>query len=255
MQISASGLFASLYRQDVWANNLANASTTAFKPDVPATQFREAARVEDSLGHLPSNRLLERLGGGVLVAPIKASFEQGSLEFTGDPFHVALEGEGFMVAQAGADLAGDTVHLTRDGRLARGRDGRLVLATTGQPILDIQNRPISLPGNAPITINNDGAIHADGVVIARIKLIEVEDRHALAKLGGGAYLADSRTLINSRPASCTLVQGSLERSGADLVKSLMAMTSAAREVEANAGMISHHDRLMDRAINVFGRVG
>ena len=60
-QISSSGLLTALYRQDVYANNMANMDTVGFKPDIPALMQRDAARTEDHLPFAPSDAMLERL--------------------------------------------------------------------------------------------------------------------------------------------------------------------------------------------------
>ena len=82
MHLSASGALTSMHRQDVITNNLANARTPGFKPDIALQIARDPARIEDGLGNLPSNQLLERLGGGTHVLPTIVSFAQGVLEQT-----------------------------------------------------------------------------------------------------------------------------------------------------------------------------
>ncbi|NJL35078.1 MAG: hypothetical protein HC893_16000 [Chloroflexaceae bacterium] len=83
IQLSVSGILTNLYKTDVAANNLANASTTGFKPEVATSKFRESAREEDGLGNYPSNELLERLGGGVHLQRNRTDHSQGGLERTG----------------------------------------------------------------------------------------------------------------------------------------------------------------------------
>ncbi len=68
LQISASGAMTAMYRQDVLTNNLANASTVGFKPDVPSTYQRDPVR----LGALRAGRVLQPGGpvfGQVLTLP------------------------------------------------------------------------------------------------------------------------------------------------------------------------------------------
>jgi hypothetical protein len=49
-------------------------------------------------------------------------------------------------------------------------------------------------------------------------------------------------------------QGHLEGAALDPIAAMLAVTTARDEAERNMGMIQHHDRLMDRAINTLGRV-
>ena len=69
MYISASGALTSMHRLDALTNNLANVNTVGFKPHTPAVKQRDVARVEDDMPLADSNAMLERLGGGVQLAP------------------------------------------------------------------------------------------------------------------------------------------------------------------------------------------
>lgn len=254
LQISASGLMTSMYRQDVWSNNLANVGTAGFKADYPLTRQRDAVRLEDDLPQMPSNIMLERLGGGLLLDRNRVDYTQGSLETTDDPFHLAIQGDGFFVIKEAGDSNSDRIRLTRDGRFLRNAQGMLVQATGGLPVLDEQNRPISIPDDAPIKIQTDGTITQNGERLARLAFIEFPNKQQLSKKGAGLFSADSVTMSSKRPASGKIVQGAIEQSSVDEVKAMLSMQAAARDVSGNAGMIQAHDRTMDRAINVFGRL-
>jgi flagellar basal-body rod protein FlgF len=80
--MSAAGLATEVHRQDVIANNVANADTVAFKPDLSYTRERPVAR-EELGATTPAKFLLERLGGGVLAADTITDFAQGDLRQTG----------------------------------------------------------------------------------------------------------------------------------------------------------------------------
>jgi flagellar basal body rod protein FlgG len=254
MQLAASGALTGLYRMDVWANNLANLSTTAFKPDIPSLRQRDPASVEDGLGLMPSNRMLERLGGGVMAAPNRVNFEQGSPEWTGNDFDVAIQGEGFFVLRDEADSGGDRFRLTRDGRFLRDARGRLVSATTGLPVMDISNRAIVLADDAPVQIEPGGVVRQGGQVVAKIQLTAMGDKTRLSKLGHSMFLAPADLLANRQPASGQIQQRYKEGSAVDPIAALLAVTDAQRAVEGASRLIQGHDRLMDRAINGLGRV-
>ena len=146
--ISASGAIAALNRQDVLSNNLANVGTVGFKPDIPLARQRAAERREDGRFELPANEMLERLKSGVMIVPNAVDFTQGTLESTGNPLDLAIQGEGFFAVRESTP-SGEAVRLTRDGRFTQNSDGVLV-TTTGLPVLDDSDRPISIPsGPAP----------------------------------------------------------------------------------------------------------
>lgn len=247
LQISASGVFTALYRQDVFANNLANLETAGFKVDIPTSTPRQAARPEDDLWNLPSNRLLERLGGGALLNANATSFAQGSLRDTANPLDLAIQGRGFFVVQDG-----QTQRLTRDGRFTRDAQGTLV-TTDGLPVMG-ESGPMRVPPGSKLAVDGDGTMSVDGQPCGRLRLVDIPDLSQLNKAGAGRFDAPPGLIDASPRGQAGIRQRSLEQSGTDEVKTLMDMTSASRDVEANTAMIREHDRLLDKAINTLGRV-
>lgn len=253
MQIGSSGVLTSLYRMDVLSNNLANVSTVGFKPDAAAVMQRDVVRVEDGLGSMPSNKLLEMLGGGVHPAQTRVSFTQGTVSTTGNPLDLAIRGEGFFVMQDAGGVGADRFRLSRDGRFTRDAQGRLVSATSGLPVMDVSNRPIFLATGAPVTVDSDGTVTQAGNAVAQIQLIDVPDKSRLHKVGHGLFAASAEAWGSRRGAAAVLTQGAVEESAVDPIRAIMAITDAGRAAESNMGMVSNHDRMLDRAINTLGR--
>lgn len=253
MQISASGVLSSLYQMDVYSNNLANLTTAGFKADMPVTIQRDAATVEDHLT-LPSNKLLERLGAGVTLAPNRTSFEEGQLQNTGNPLDVAIQGDGFFVMLDERADPKERLRLSRDGRFSRNDDGVIVSATTGQPVLDASNRPIQLSDQSPIEIEPNGNIRQKGAVVAKLQVVSVPDKSQLAKAGHGMFRASAEAMNSLTPAKGALRQGMVEGSSVDPIRAMLGISEAGRAAEANFSMISSADRLTERAINGLGRV-
>ena len=68
LYLSASGVLTNSYRQDVIANNIANAETVGFKKDLSILQQRPTAAQQ--LGRWnQTDPALEPIGGGLLLAP------------------------------------------------------------------------------------------------------------------------------------------------------------------------------------------
>lgn len=242
-----------LYRQDVFANNLANSATVGFKADFPSVLARQVARVEDGVRQLPSDSMLERLGGGAMLRPNRIDFSQGNLRDTGNDLDLAIIGDGFFVARDASDPSGDSLRLTRDGRMTRNGEGVLVLAGSGLPVLDQSNSPIVLPGGGKVGVSGDGTITQNGAVVGRLAVVDVEDRTELRKAGGALLAPSSEGLGRATLATGRVQQGMVEEAGVDPIRMLLAMTSAAREVDSNSSMIQQHDRLTERAISSLGR--
>lgn len=252
LQISASGALASIHQQDALTNNLANINTVGFKPILTGTMHRQNARQEDNLPYLSSDALLEKLGGGVLAAQTRIDFAQGTLDLTDNPFDLAIQGDGFFVVGDSSNPS-----LTRDGRFTINKDHQLVMATTGTPVLSASNSPITIDPAQPgkVLISQDGTITQGGVPIDQIQIADVPNRSILAKLGAGLFTSQSGSPLSLIDAQGFIQQGALEGSGANEIDALMKIQSASRAAQGNIGMIDMQNRLMERAINTFGRIG
>jgi len=258
LNIAASGVLTSMYRQDVMANNLANLDTPGYKPDMPFARARDAARVEDHLAGMPSNQLLERLGAGTMLAPNRTSHMQGDLQQTHNPLDAAIKGPGFFVVQAPGGSArpvGDLIRLTRDGRLTLNAQGTLVQAASGLPVFDMSNRPIVIdPTAGAVSIQEDGTIMQNNREVAQLQLVNIPDPSVLKKVGDNLYQPNASQAAAMKPSHSSIIGGTIERSAVDPIKAIMGVTSAASDVANNARMLQLHDDIMGRAINTFGRV-
>lgn len=254
LQISASGVLTSMHRQDVLANNLANITTTGFKEDLVTFRARAVVRDEDGVRHLPSNRMLEQLGAGVLVEPTRTSFEQGTIETTDNALDVAIRGEGFLVVQHAEGARDGMLRLTRDGRMTLDERGRLVRSTDGMLVLDSRDRPIRVDRDRPVEITTEGEVVQDGGVVARLGLVTVQDETALIKQGGNVWgvTEGNRGLV--RAGRVRLQPRAIEASAVDPIRAMMGITSAGHAVAGNARMIEMQDRMTGLAINTLGRV-
>lgn len=249
LYISASGTLNALYRMDVAANNLANSETAGFKPDLTATMARASAREEDGVTNLPSNALLERLGGGVLGAPNRIRWSQGALETTRNDLDVALEGEGFLRVRS---TDGAFTGLTRDGRLTLNSASQLVQASTGLLVASDAGDPITLRGGLPVAINAEGELSQGGATVARLGVVRTDNPDRLTKRGAGILEAPQGTTLTS--ATARVVQRSIERSGTDAVRSMLDISAAERAAGSGTRMIQMHDEVMGRAIGTFARL-
>src|SRR5690606_7809628 len=142
LYLSASGVLTNLYRQDVFANNLANSETVGFKPDSPSIRQRDPEAIEDNLGLGVSQRLRDKLGRGVPAGPQGIRFTPGPMRQTGNPFDAALDDDTSFFAVDTAEGA----RYTRDGRFTLNGEGTLV-TQNGQPVVGVGGQPIVVPGD------------------------------------------------------------------------------------------------------------
>jgi flagellar basal-body rod protein FlgF len=252
LQIAASGVLVNMHRTDVLSNNLANLDTIGFKPDWTGSISRDPVRLEDGVPGLPSNRLLERLGAGVLAGQTRTSFAQGPITQTGRDLDLAIRGDGFFVV--GGEDGPASLRLTRDGRFTRDSAGRLVSITSGLPALDERGRPVVVGDSGIVSIGPDGTISRDGSPVGRLWIGEVSDPRRLTKAGANLFASPAQRPEPMRRGQASVLQGHLEGSGVDEIKTMLDLTSAAQAISANLGMVQYQDRLIDRAVNTLGRV-
>jgi len=255
LYLSASGLATNLYRQDVFANNLANVETVAFKPDLPSVRYREPESIEDPAVRRAAHELLDQLGGGVLPGPQTINFKAGGLEPTGNPLDAALSDEHqfFVVQSTDPNTGAVEAMLTRDGRFTVGPDGRLV-TQAGHPVLSAGGSPIELPEGVPVRIDAQGFVRRadDGTQVAALGIAEPGDRGGLVKHGQNLFRV-ARGGFEQAEAPAVQPEH-VEASGANPIRTLMSLTAASKTAMGNANLIRYHDLLMDRAINTLGRV-
>jgi flagellar basal body rod protein FlgG len=252
LYLSATGVMANSYRQDVIANNLANSETVGFKKDLASFQQRRTEAQERGTP-TDSDRLLENLGGGLLAAPTTVDWSQGDIEQTANPLDAALEGPGYFAIK---DANGAT-RFTRDGRFLVDRSGFLVLANgQGQQVLDNKGKPIQLDPNlaaTQTTIGRFGEITQDRTLVATLGVYDVPDTGQLKKLGGNLLSYPDEAA--ARPIASTPVRSEfIERSNVEPASELAQLMDAQRQLEANANMIRYQDQTLARLVNDVGKI-
>lgn len=247
LYVSAAGMMANDYRQDVVANNLANTQTAGFKPDVSIFQQRLTERMEDGPRFPMPEPAFEQLSGGLQVYPTQTQFVQGALEATGRQLDLALVGDGFLKVNQD-----DQIGYTRDGRLELGRNG-LLQTLGGAPVLDENDQPILLDRHNAVVITRDGGIYQQDERVATLGLVDLPEKTGARKLGGNLF--EYRGTLPPSPAANTVIEpGFIERSGADPVEQMTMLIQATRAYQANATLISYQDQTLGRAVNDVGRL-
>ncbi len=255
LYLSASGVLTGMNRQDVIANNLANASTVGFKRDLAAYSQRSAESARPGADMQLADKLLDRLGGGTLVAPTQLDIRDGALRRTGNDLDIAIQGDGFLAVRATDDAGQAVTRLTRDGRLTLDTEGNLITTTGGHRVLDDANQPIQLNSALAATIDTTGAIRQNNQVVAQLRVVSTTGAEKTVQhVGYGLYTAADATLAAKTPASGRIVQGWLEEANVDPVREMVGMIEASRAINNNANMIRYHDTIMQQAATVLGRV-
>jgi flagellar basal-body rod protein FlgG len=242
----AVAAIASAMRADAEAlrsisQNVANAQTPAYRREVPVayTTFDALAgssAPEEALARASGEEAV-RLGSSVDVRP-------GTLQNTGEPLNLAIEGEAFFVI---GTAQGD--RLTRRGDFRLDAQGHLV-TSSGDAVLGA-NGPIQVDGT-PV-ISADGVVRVNGNAVDRLRLAAVTSASALQARGDGLYaLSDAEQSVDASGAAVR--QGFLETSNVDSVGEMISLMDRMRHFESAQRFVQGYDSMMRDAINTLGKV-
>lgn len=240
-------------RLDIISNNLANSATIGYKEenvtnqsfkDMIATKIRDGsnAYVDEPIG---------TMNLGVKIGETYMDWGQGSLRETGNPYDIAIEGDGFFRIRV-TDRNGDSsIMYTRCSTFKCTRDGYIVDADGNH--LQGSSGDIKLPTEATeIAIKEDGTIFADGVIVDTITLADFEDYNYLELYGDNKF----RTVDGAveKEANAMLEQGYTEQSNVNVISEMVSMITITRAYEAGQKVIQTEDSLLSRAVNDVGKI-
>ncbi|MFA7440896.1 MAG: flagellar basal body rod protein FlgF [Sphingomonadaceae bacterium] len=211
-------------RQQVTANNLANAQTPGFRREMAAL----------ATGWLQP-------GGAALSSRVQSGgeaphdlLETGRVETTGNTLDIALDGGAWLAV---GDQAGEPA-LTRRGDLRLDAQGQL-LTGDGRPVLG-EDGPIRIAiGNAAVRIDRTGEVQTkptiDGawVPVARLRLVSPDP----ATLNRGADGLFRSPDMDADPLA-TVTTGALERSNVQPTTSLIELIEQSRAFEVQTKLLS-----------------
>lgn len=218
---------------NVVANNIANMNTTGFKGEKMLF-----------VQHLVRSR------GGERLTPEKLAFvrdiatvrdlTEGPITTTGNPFDVAIRGDGYFVAGTP-----DGERFTRNGRFHLDPDRRLV-TEAGDPVLSKQGAPISLgPTEHDIVVAPDGTISSENGVIGTLRVVRFQDEQAMQQISGGLL---ETTEVPTNVDAPKLVQHALEASNVEPIIEMTRMIEVHRAYASVNKMIESEDERMKKMI-------
>ncbi len=230
---AVSALSGAERRTEIAARNVANAATAGYK--------REIAFAEIVAQTIPGQHL------EVFEARTRSvrNLDQAALIESGNPFDLAINGDGFLLVRQGE-------------RLFVSRGGQFRLATDGR-MLDADGRSLQQAGGGDLLLEaGELVIHSDGTVMV--------DEIPMGAVGfyNGAALVDSdwlhgllveRAGIIDETETAQLRQGMLERSNVALSDEMIGLMQTQRMAEAAAQLIRAYDQLTTQAAQTFDRSG
>lgn len=269
----ASGMVAQMHRMDQLSNNLANVDVTGYKkdtsihkafPELMIRRLNDDGVYKFPFGSMDTAPVVGKLGTGVEMNEAYTDFTQGPLKETGNPFDIAIEGEGFFVVDT---PTGE--RYSRNGTFVLGKEG-LLLTKDGMPVLG-QNGPIQIKKNN-FVIDQKGNVFQnarysgdperlvsleeneweDAEFVDKLQLVDFDRTRYLKKEGTSRWRS---TVESGGPVQLTtddptkVRQGFLETSNVNPVKAMVNMIEVNRAYEANQKVVQTQDSLTNRLIN------
>ena len=220
-------------RLEVLSHNIGNVQTTGFKKDKPLFATVLGQTSGPSVAGID---LFPMLNG---LPPDRS---QGVLAHTGEALDVALQGEGFLVAETQ-----DGLRYYRGGKLHLNSDRNLV-THNGDPIVG-KKGPIKLPPGE-IVIDNRGNISVNNVRVDTLRLNKISEGENTQKVGDLYWTVPQQ---QTRARDTTVYQGMLEKSNVNPSLDMVELIKVTREYEQMQKAIQAMDEMASQAIQA-GRV-
>ena len=251
---AASGALVAQSMADNVANNLANVNTSGFKQtlvQVESAQTMDIYRMQTDPGSVsgrplpgvPVAQYVGVLGTGSQIHDTPNSFEQGPLQQTGNALDVALTGNGnafFTIATP------QGVRYTRNGEFVKDAQGYL-RTQDGNAVLDTQGQQVQLQDQGAVAIANDGTISQGGRRVSQLQITGFA-RLLHVRPEGANNFAVSGNAGPGTANGATVQQGALEKSNANVVRSMVDLITAERWFDANEKAIKTQDDATNMAI-------
>jgi flagellar basal-body rod protein FlgF len=237
---SEAAMRPKMTRMEVIANNLANINSTGFKKDRVFLEMLNQSASDAADGRNDLN--------GVNVRRA-VDFTPGSLQPTGNPFDLAIEGDGFFTVETPVGML-----LTRNGHFKLGTDGSLLTAE-GYPVQG-DNGSVVIPNadklqQSSITVNEAGEVVAGHDPIARLRVVNVDRPDLLQKDHEALFVPNAGQVpVNVPHDQLHVRQGFLEESNVEGVEEMISLIELSRSFETDQKMIQSQDATLDRSLEV-----
>ncbi len=234
MYAAASGMAAQQQQLDSIGNDLANVSTTGYKSE--RTGFHDLLYNQVTIAGTTTS-----IGAGAATEEVGRDQREGSVQSTGDPLDLAIEGPGYFTVKR----TDGTIALTRDGSFRLDAQGRLSNAEG-----DLLDPPIGLPrGTDPnqVAIGPDGTVRAGTRTIGKIALVEVAAPDRMLAAGGNLFTPTAASGAPRPQTTSTIHQGALEGSNVDVAGEMVRMMSAQRAYQLESSAIQTENQMLSIA--------
>jgi flagellar basal-body rod protein FlgG len=219
--ISASGMVAEQARQNQLSNDLANASTPGFKPDVSSQRSFGELLLDNTQSRTP----IGSIDVGLTVGKPYTNMTPAGMQTTGQPLDFGIVGVGFFAVQTPQG-----VRYTRDGQFTASAQGLLVDGA-GHNVLDQAGAPIKVGAGGTVASTALGVFNVPNAV----------------KQGENLF-----TGAPAGQATGAVRSGVLEESGVSPAKTMVEMIGAMRTYQSGQQAIQAIDQTLQAASTQVG---
>lgn len=254
---AANGMQALINQNDSTANNVANVNTIGYKKQNLIFQNIYDSSIVQKNEQTGENSIIGELSIGSQVQKLTYDFSQGALDRTGNPFDLAIQGDGFFKIQSDN---GD-VSYTRNGSFTMNNNGNLV-TKDGDYVLDDRGKKIKINTNDvvmrslnDIIINEDGQIALSNdqgnTLMQKVGVYDFSNKEDMVCIGGSKFKpTTANTSPEVKPIRFSIQQGSLEMSNANTVNEMMRTISTSRNYEALSKIIKSGGDTLSSALRI-----
>lgn len=266
---AAAGMVAQQHRQEMLANNLANASTPGYKADQASLRsFPNMLLHAINTEAMPPNRSypIGELSTGVYLQERMPNFRQGDLMETGNATDMALLQGVLPENDEGREMAlfytiehdDGELRYTRNGNFTIDGEGFLTTAQ-GRYVLNVDGERIEV-GNENFAVGANGIVTNEaGAQVGQINVVLAEDPMLLVKEGDGLLRfteeGELPSIVADEEIAYQIQQGFVERSNVDAGQTMTEMMATYRAFEANQRVLQAYDQSLEKAVNEVGRIG
>lgn len=255
--IGATGMDA--FQKDLMniTNNVSNAQTVGYKKSRVEFENLFPQILEEAIAKMDkggSEKAGIELGTGVKISSVTKDFANGSIEMTGKPLDLAIEGEGFFQVR----LVDGSLAYTRAGNFLKDSDGNLVDPNGHliEPSIRIPDfaTAVSIDSEGRVFVQ-DGTDNANPTEIGQILLARFTNPSGLKSVGQNLFVA---TAAAGEPVSGqaghdgmgNIAQGALEFSNVDIISEMMRMVITQRAFEIVSKLVQTGETMLKNATDI-----
>ncbi len=228
---SASGMVPQAKKQEITANNIANANTAGYKKD--QVFLNELDRATGKM--VPKKSVWQT----PMLDQVYTDYTQGEFDRTGNSFDLAIGGRGFFVVES---PDGAQQLYTRNGSFTIDTEG--YLATLDGLRVMGDGGPIAIGEAETVDISEAGQIYINEEQVGQVQVVDFPDYDALVKVGGSGFeLEDEAEPTPSE--DFTIHQGYVEKANINVIKEMVGMILTLRSYEAGAKAIQSQDESLE----------